>query len=331
MSTYISYKWQNILTNTYKYVILTVGSIIMAFPFFWMIITSLKAPDETTKFPPTIIPELKYYIKIDEASEPQRIEVIEQMENNKVKVEVKLGLHKGKQYIVDKSKIIKRRFIWENYKKAWESAPFGRYFINNFIMAGGITILYIITSLFAGYAFSKMHFPFKKAIFMALIATLMVPGQLLLIPNYVILAKLKWINTFYALIIPHAANIFGIYFLMQYIETIPHDLFDAAMIDGCTNFQILKKVVVPLSKSVILTIGLIGFIMRWNALLWPLIVTNSPEMRTLQVGLAVFRQEAGIYWELLTAAATFSLVPLIILFLLVQKHYIAGIARTGLK
>ncbi len=325
-----SNKLNETLLTIYRHTFLLIGAAIMIFPFLWMVITSLKAPDETTKFPPTLIPELKYYIQLDKSSDMKRVKII-QTTGDKVKVEVILGLDKGKQYIVDKSQIVKRRFIWENYKRAWQAAPFGLYFINNLIMALGVTVIYIITSLLAGYAFSKMYFPFKKALFMILIATLMVPGQLLLIPDYVILAKLKWINTFAGLIIPVSANVFGIYFLMQYIDTIPKDLFDAAMIDGCNNFQTLTNVVMPLSKAVLLTIGMIGFISHWNALLWPLIVTNSPEMRTLQVGLAVFRQESGIYWELLTAAATFSLVPLILLFLLVEKQYIAGIARSGLK
>ncbi|MBN1897330.1 MAG: carbohydrate ABC transporter permease [Spirochaetes bacterium] len=325
------YRVKKTILDVLKYLFLSVGSLIMVFPFVWMVITSLKAPDETTKFPPTLIPEVKYFIQMDREDDLQRVRILKELPEDKVKVEIILGLQKQKQLVIDKSRIIKKRLIWENYSKAWKSAPFGRYFINNFIMAGGTTILYILTSLLAGYAFSKMHFPLKKTIFGVLLATIMVPGQLLLIPNYVILARLGWINTFYALIIPFSVNIMGIYFLTQYIDTIPQDLFDAAMIDGCSNFQILKKIVAPLSKSVLLTIGLIGFVGHWNALLWPLIVTNSPEMRTLQVGLAVFRQESGIYWELLTAAATFSLIPLIILFLLVQKHYITGIARTGLK
>jgi len=325
------YKIKKILSKFFIYLFLISGSIIMLFPFFWMVITSVKAPDETTKFPPTLIPEKKYFIKVADSDELERVKIVKDLEDNQCEVEVFIGLNKGKRYIVNKKDIIEKRFLWDNYKKAWNSAPFGLYFINNFIMALGATLLYLLTSILAAYAFAKMNFPLKNFIFMILLATLMVPGQLLLIPNYVILAKLKWIDTFWALIIPVSASVFGIYFLRQYFESIPQDLFDAAVIDGCSTYQVLCKIVIPLSLPVLLTLFLIGFLQHWNELLWPLIVTNSPEMRTLQVGLAVFRQESGIYWELLTAAASFSIVPIIILFLIVQRYYIQGIARTGLK
>ncbi len=311
------------------YIILTIGSIIMLFPFYWMVITSLKAPEETTEFPPTLIPKMKYYARIN--GEIERVKVLERIPPDKLKVKIITGLNIHKEYIINEKELIKKRWLWENYKRAWHAAPFPRYFLNSLIIAVSTTILQIITSLLAGFAFAKMKFKGKNILFMILIATLMIPGQVILIPNYVILAKLGWINTYYALIIPFAAQVFGIYFITQYIETLPSDLFDAAIIDGCSTFQILKEVVVPLSKAVILTTGLLTFVGSWNQLLWPLIVTNTPEMRPLQVGLAVFRQESGTNWELLTAAATFSLAPLLILFLFVQKHYIQGIARSGLK
>ncbi len=316
------------IKKTIIYILLGVGSIIMLFPFYWMIISSLKAPDEIIKFPPTLIPELKYYIK--ENNTLIRVKKIKE-EGDKIVVKVIRGSNIGKILKIDKDKVIKKRWMWENYKRAWNAAPFGMYFLNNIIMAGGVTLLQIFTSLFAAYAFAKMYFPFKKILFMILVATLMVPGQVLLIPDYIILAKIHWINTYYALIIPLAAQVFGIYFLTQYIETLPQDLFDAAMIDGASVFQILRTIILPLSKTVVLTTGLFTFVGTWNSLLWPLIVTNSPEMRTLQVGLAVFRQESGTDWELLTAAATFSILPLILLFFAVQKQYIEGIARSGLK
>ncbi len=318
------------IKKTLIYILLISGSIIMLFPFYWMFISSLKAPDEIIKFPPTLIPSLKYYIKDDKTNSLIRIKILKE-DKNIVTAKVIRGNRMGQKIEVPKANIVEKRWMWENYVRAWNAAPFAMYFVNNILMAVGVTLLQILTSLFAAYAFAKMYFPFKKIIFMILVATLMVPGQMLLIPDYIILAKMHWINTYYALIIPLAAQVFGIYFLTQYIETLPQDLFDAAMIDGASVSQILKNVILPLSKTVILTTGLFTFVGTWNSLLWPLIVTNSPEMRTLQVGLAVFRQESGTDWELLTAAATFSIVPLIALFFAVQKQYIEGIARSGLK
>ncbi|MBU1076892.1 MAG: carbohydrate ABC transporter permease [Spirochaetes bacterium] len=319
------------ISKIITYLVLGVGGMIMIFPFYWMAMSSLKSPDEIIKFPPTLIPEAKYYIENESSDEDmERVEIIQEI-GDKVKVKIIRGLDIGKVITLPKEKLIKKRFIFENYLRAWLAAPFDRYFLNNMFMASSVTFLGIITSLLAGFAFAKMNFPFKKSLFMILIATLMIPGQMLLIPNYIILAKMRWINTYYALIIPLSVQIFSIYFLTQFIETLPQDIFDAAAIDGCTPLQVLKEIIIPLSRTVILTTGLIAFIGSWNALLWPLIVTNSPEMRTLQVGLAVFRQESGTDWELLTAAATFSLAPLILMFFFVQKHYIEGIARSGLK
>lgn len=324
------FKTNRIISNLITYFILIFGIMIMLFPFYWMVISSLKSPDEIIKFPPTLIPEKKYFIKDKVNNELERVEIIGQ-EQDPVKIKVIVGLNINKVITLPLKELIQKRFMWENYVRAWKAAPFPLYFLNNVIMAGGVTFLQIITSILAAFAFAKMKFPLKKTIFMILITTLMIPGELLLIPNYIILAKLKWINTFYALIIPHAAQVFGIYFLMQYIETLPHDLFDAAVVDGCSPVSVLTKIIIPLSSAVILTTGLLTFIGTWNALLWPLIVTNSPEMRTLQVGLAVFRQESGTDWELLTSAATFSILPIMIIFFFVQKQYIQGIARSGLK
>lgn len=324
------FKKNRLFSKVMTYLILITGTCIMLFPFYWMVISSMKSPDEIIKFPPTLIPESKFFMDDPRTGERERVEVLGRTEGQ-VRVKVVIGLNIGKEYMIPKEKLIKKRFILENYARAWKAAPFPLYFLNNVLMAGGVTFFQIITSLLAAFAFAKLHFPLKKPLFLFLIATLMVPGELLLIPNYIILARLGWINTFYALIVPHAAQVFGIYFLMQYFETLPHDLFDAAVVDGCTPMTVLTRIVIPLSRAAILTTALITFIGSWNSLLWPLIVTNSPEMRTLQVGLAVFRQESGTDWELLTAAATYSILPIILIFLFVQKQYIQGIARSGLK
>ncbi|HPJ71940.1 MAG TPA: carbohydrate ABC transporter permease, partial [bacterium] len=187
------------------------------------------------------------------------------------------------------------------------------------------------TSALAAYAFARMRFRFKEGLFMILLATMMVPKQVILIPDYAILSSLHWINTYYVLIVPFIAAVFGIYFLRQHFETLPQDLFDAASIDGCSQLRTLFQIVLPLSKGVLITVSLFTFIMTWNSLLWPLVMTNTPEMRPLQVGLAVFNQESGTEWELLMAASTFSILPLLAIFFLAQKQFIEGITRSGMK
>jgi ABC-type glycerol-3-phosphate transport system permease component len=160
---------------------------------------------------------------------------------------------------------------------------------------------------------------------------MMVPQPVYLIPSYVLLNHLGWIDTYQALIIPWIANIFTIFLLRQQFKTIPRELFDAAEIDGCSRFKILWKIVLPLSKSVIATSAIFGFIGSWNSFMWPLIMTDSPQLRVLQVGLSYFSQEASTQTSLLMAASTFSILPLVILFIIAQKQIIASFASSGLK
>ncbi len=248
-----------------------------------------------------------------------------------VEVVILAGEKRGETAAVPPDEIVYKRFLWENFKKAWQAAPFARYFLNSIIMSVAVTIGQVITSAMAAYAFARMRFRFKETLFMVLLATMMIPKQVILIPDYAIISWLKWVNTYYALIVPFIGAVFGIYFLRQHFETLPQDLFDAASIDGCGRFRTLFRIVLPLSSSVILTVALFTFIMTWNSLLWPLVMTNTPEMRPLQVGLAVFNQESGTDWELLMAASTFSILPLLVIFFIAQKQFIEGITRSGMK
>ena len=151
------------------------------------------------------------------------------------------------------------------------------------------------------------------------------------LPNFIVLSNLGWLNSFKALIVPWLAMVFNIFMLKQFFMSIPQDLLDAAQIDGCSSLGTLWRVIIPLSRPVLVTSGLFTFIGSWNSFMWPLIVTNSPEMQTIQVGLATLKAASGTKWELLMAASTFSMIPLIILFFFVQKQIIESFAHTGLK
>jgi len=241
------------------------------------------------------------------------------------------GERRGKTTTVPPERIVWRRLLWSNYLKAWLSAPFGRYFFNSIVMSLGVTLGQVLTSALAAYAFARMRFRGKEILFMILLGTMMVPKQVILIPDYAILSSLHWINTYYVLIVPFIAAVFGIYFLRQHFETLPQDLFDAASLDGCGQMRTLFQIVLPLSRGVLITVSIFTFIMTWNSLLWPLVMTNTPEMRPLQVGLAVFNQESGTDWELLMSASTFSIAPLLAIFFIAQKQFIEGITRSGMK
>lgn len=222
-------------------------------------------------------------------------------------------------------------FHWQNYLAAWRATNFPRQLINSLIMALGVTAGQIMTSLMAGYAFARMQFFGKKALFMTVLSTLIIPFQILVIPVFIILVKLSWINTYWALIVPSLANAFGIFLFTQFFKTIPYELEEAAYIDGASRWTVLWKIMVPLSRSAITTLFLFTFIAEWNDLFKPLVFTSTKNMRTVQLGLSVFQEQFKVDYALLMAAVVFVTVPSVLLFFLGQKQFIKGIASTGFK
>jgi multiple sugar transport system permease protein len=226
---------------------------------------------------------------------------------------------------------IPSRIVWQNFVDAWTHAPFGRYFFNSTVISVVETLGVLATSALAGYAFARMRFRGRELLFVIFLGTLMVPGEVQLVPNYVTISRLGWLNTYYALIVPFLSSVFGIFFMRQFFATIPNELQDAATIDGASHWTFLWRVVVPLSKPAFITVALLTFLGSWNALTWPLIVTNTPEMRPIMVGLLSFSSEWGTQPRLLMAAATFSVLPVLVLFFVLQRYFIQGIARAGMK
>ncbi len=226
---------------------------------------------------------------------------------------------------------IPSRLAWENYADAWRHAPFGRYFLNSAVISASETLGVLVTSTFAGYAFARMRFYGREVLFTLFLGTLMVPGEVQLVPNYITITRLGWLNTYYALIVPWLASVFGIFFMRQAFATIPQELQDAATMDGASHLTFLWRVVVPLSAPALITVGLLTFMESWNSLTWPLIVTNTPEMRPVMVGLLSFSSEWGTQPRLLMAAASFAVAPVLVLFFVLQRYFIQGIARAGMK
>lgn len=220
---------------------------------------------------------------------------------------------------------------WQNYVRAFNTQPFGRYFFNTALIALVTTAGQLFLASLAAFAFTFMNFRGKNVIFFILLATMMIPQQALLIPDFIILSHIRWIDTYKALIVPWLGSVFSIFLLRQFFMTLPKELYDAAKIDGCSKFRFYFQIILPLSIPPMVTAGIFAFLGSWNSFLWPLMVTNSAEMRTIQVGLAYFSQEAGTQWELMTAAATFCTLPLIIGYFAAQKQFIEGVARSGMK
>ena len=218
----------------------------------------------------------------------------------------------------------------ENLQRAFELVPLGKYLINTVIFAAGTTLLETITAALAAYAFARLNFPGRGWLFGLYLATLMIPSQVTLIPQFVLVAKLHGIDTWPGMILPHAFTALGVFLLRQFFLGIPRDYEEAARLDGANRWQAFLRVIVPLAIPAIATLAVFKFISQWNNLLWPLIISNTDATRTAAVGLQAFQDTNGTQWNLLLMAATVTTVPLIVLFFLTQRWFIRGITMSGL-
>ncbi|AFS79434.1 putative carbohydrate uptake ABC transporter permease protein [Gottschalkia acidurici 9a] len=241
------------------------------------------------------------------------------------------SLKPSNEVLIMPPKWIPSKLMWENYKIAFQSAPFKRYFINSIFVTTVVTLCELFTTILAAFAFSRIRFKGRDILFSILIATMMVPGEVLIIPNFVTLSNLGWIDTYKALIIPWCASIFAIFLLRQYFLGIPEQLYYAAKIDGCSDSRYLWSIMVPIAKPALMTLAILKIVGSWNSFMWPLIVTNSDNMRTLPVALSAFSSEAGTQHNVLMAASTMIIFPVFIIYLILQKHIVAGVSRTGMK
>jgi len=267
----------------------------MAFPFVWMLLTSVKPFEETLRSPPTFLP-------------------------------------------------LTWRF--ENYAEAWRAANFPRFFLNSAVVSLSTVGGTLVTSVLAGYAFARLRFPGRDVLFFVFLGTLMVPQEVTLVPNFVLLANLPcplaidtlcnpkgagWFDTYTAISVPWWVSVFSIFLLRQFFLGIPHELWEASQLDGASHAGYLWRVVVPLSTPALLTVALYAFVQSWKSFLWPLVMTSRPDVRPIQVGLSTFALENGTYYQLLMAASAFTMAPVVVLFLFVQRHFLDSIARSGLK
>jgi multiple sugar transport system permease protein len=268
------------------HLVLLPATLVLIFPFFWLLITSLETPTEALHFPPVLVPHVL-------------------------------------------------RFA--NYADAFNSAPFARFFINSGVVAVLTVLCNLVLCSLAGYAFARFRFLGRGALFVVIMATLMVPFQVTMIPQFIIT---KWlgvhvlaavgINHIGALILPNAATAFGIFFLRQFFRTLPLEYEESARVDGASRLTVLIKIVLPLATPALATLAALTFLDSWNYFLWPLIAITSTNQMTLPLGLATFQGAHATEWTLLMAANVMSLVPMLIIFFLAQRYFIRSVASTGL-
>ena len=274
----IDRRWARILVT----VLLSLGALLMLFPFFWMISGSLKTIREITS------PDIIWWPA--EAQWPNYVTVLTNPEN-----------------------------------------PFGVYFRNSIIVSVANTVFTLLTTILGAFAFSRLEFKGRDRLFSLLMATMMVPSQMYIITNFITITRMHLMDSLWAQILPYTASIFYIYLLRQFFNQIPDQIYLAAKVDGCSDWKYLWKMMVPNARSSLVTIGLFNFIASWNAYLWPLMVTNTIQKRTLSIGLKYFASDSGSDYHLMMAGATIVVLPLIVIYLVFQKYIIQGIARGGLK
>lgn len=219
----------------------------------------------------------------------------------------------------------------ENFSNLLKSANLGRSFMNSLVFALGMTLLSVICNAMAAYGFAKMSFPGREKIFALLLLTMMVPGQVTMMPAFLILKAMGLLNTFTGLIIPGIASVFGIFMLRQFMQAIPEEILEAARIDGCSELRIFFSIMLPLCRPILATLAIFSFIGAWNEFFWPLVIMLREDMQTLPVALANLNGQFNTDWGLLMAGSVLVVVPVILVFLLAQKHYIKGIAAGGVK
>ena len=268
------------------HLVLLPATLILIFPFYWLLVTSVETSSEALRFPPVLIPHV-----------------------------LRLA----------------------NYVDAFNSAPFGRFFINSAVVAVLTVLFNLVLCSLAGYAFARFRFLGRAALFAVIMATLMVPFQVTMIPQFIIT---KWlgvhvlaavgINHLGALILPNAATAFGIFFLRQFFRTLPLEYEESARVDGASRLTVLIKIVLPLATPALATLAALTFLDSWNNFLWPLIAITSTNQMTLPLGLATFQGAHATEWTLLMAANVMSLVPMLAIFFLAQRYFIRSVASTGL-
>jgi multiple sugar transport system permease protein len=228
--------------------------------------------------------------------------------------------------------LVPSQWTLDNFSRIFDELPFARLILNSVVFAGGVTLFALVFDSLAAYALARIDFRGSRVLLIAIIASLMIPFQALLIPVYQLVADLGWVNTFAGLIAPRAADAFGIFFLRQFFLSLPRDLDNAARIDGASEFRIFRSVILPNAVPALLTLGIFTFVNNWNDLLWPLVFTTDADMGTITSGLTLLTGPGGIIPQgVMMAGSLIAVLPLAVMFLMIQRRFIESVATTGMK
>ena len=271
---------RQIVGKVLLYLFLTAAAVVMLFPLYSGIVTSLLGPENVSSYPPKLLP-------------------------------------------VD--------FRWQNYVDAARQAPLMRFILNSFIQSSGVMVMQLVTASLAAYAFAYLPFKGKHVVFLIFLSTMMIPWESTIIPNYLFVQGIGWDDTYLGLIAPFMATAFGTFLLRQFFMAIPKDLHDAAIIDGCTDLRYLTTILLPLARPALGTLAVYSFLQTYNQYLWPLLITNSTEMRTVQIGITMLQVFEREQWQVVLAGVVTVMIPTLILFIVANRQLIRGLTAGALK
>ena len=237
----------------------------------------------------------------------------------------------GQLEVFSSGRLLPETPLWSNYPGALTAQPFARYFLNSLLFATAVAAGQVATSTTAGYAFARLDFPGRDRLFLLFLSTMMVPAVIVLIPRFLMIDALGWIDSYQGLVSTELVTVWGIFLMRQYFRTVPRELEDAARVDGAGPLRIFRSVALPLAKPAVATLALFAFIDAWKNFLWPLLVTRSMEMRVVEVGIAAFHSTYEINWPYQMAAGVVAVLPVALLFLFTQRYFVRGIQLEGIR
>lgn len=332
-------------SDVISYIYLIAGTLVMFVPIIWLVISSFKPLEGIYEFPPTFLPYKQESVKIEGYDQPlplydvamadgsvRRLAQISQVGIGARMIDPNAPNEKPIDIKIDQRTPIKSiYFEWENYSGAVTKFPFMTYLWNTVFVTVVATLITLLINSMAAFALSKYQFKGRDAIFVLIISTLMVPITVILVPAFFVLFKVGLTNNLWGLIIPAAATPTGVFLLRQYMMTIPDDLLQSARIDGASEWRIYSQIMLPLTGPALAVLAIFSVMWRWNDFLWPLVAINQSELFTLQVGLRAFQGELNQQWNYILAMTVLTMLPITIVFALLEKYITTGIATTGMK
>nr|WP_238625781.1 carbohydrate ABC transporter permease [Aggregatilinea lenta] len=340
------------VTDILTYLYLLAGVLLMFGPVLWVVMSSFKSQAQLVEFPPRFLPYEQETVTVEGFDEPLPLfEVTVDGEPRTLAQVRRVGIEAQlidpdqplitlgsptqdeliKVNINERTPVEKVALAWDNYREPLERFDFLTYLRNSVVVTVIATLLTLVINSMAAFALSKYQFKGRQAIFVLIIATLMIPISVILVPVFLVITELNMNNTLWGVIIPGAATPTGVFLLRQYMLTIPDELLESARIDGATEWRIYWQIVLPLARPALAVLTIFSVMWRWNDFLWPLIVLTRQELFTLQVGLASFQGDLQTQWHYVLAMTVLTLLPITIVFAFLQRFITSGIATTGLK